>query len=220
MPPDPPTCRALRARITSPSAPPPLRTLDPPLTDNWTHMKHHNLTRKNTMGFINGISPFNSSLITIWPIYLASFANLSPSTRMLKSNIITCAVWIGNCKPPMNILLTSLKTLRDRLRSLGLRVTTSEGVKTFFFWPLFGVFDMIAKAPLLNMNSEYGCPTRLDHGKILGYTYQDKTTHSEHNQQWLTSHETCLGIKGPSILCLLEIWCPCRLHALRSWGSY
>ena len=34
MPPDPPTCRALCAQITSPSAPPPLRTLDPPLTQS------------------------------------------------------------------------------------------------------------------------------------------------------------------------------------------
>lgn len=91
--------------------------------DNWAHIKNHSLT-KGTIGlFINtdGVSTFKSSLITIWPIYLV-IANLPPSTRMLKRNVITCTVWIGNCKLPMNTFIKSLKWLCDRLRSLDLRM--------------------------------------------------------------------------------------------------
>ena len=56
----------------------------------------------------DGISPFKSSVITIWPVLIA-LTNLPPSIRMNKDNIITVAIWAGESKPPMNTLFESLR---------------------------------------------------------------------------------------------------------------
>ena len=90
----------------------------------------------HTIFNIDGVDPFKSSDIKVWPIYLAIW-NLPPPVRMLKKNLVTCAFWIGNCKPPANTFLTGLLKLFERLGSEGLRVNTYFGVKTVLFKPLF-----------------------------------------------------------------------------------
>ncbi len=71
---------------------------------------------------------------------------------MLKRNIVICAFWIGNCKPPISTFMEQLKKTFTDLGSSGFCVNTSEGTTTMYITPLYGVFDLVAKAPLMNMN--------------------------------------------------------------------
>ncbi len=89
----------------------PKRTLLQTITNNWTKMESHDLTKRKIIGITfntDGISPFKSSRTTIWPIFLV-IANLPPAVRMLKQNVITCMLWIGNCKPDMQFFLNQFK---------------------------------------------------------------------------------------------------------------
>lgn len=133
----------------------------------------------------DGVDPFKSSDIKVWPIYLAIW-NLPPAIQMLKRNLVTCALWIGDCKPPANMFLTGLKQLFRRLGSEGLQVKTYCGVKTVFFKPLLGVFDLIAKAPMMNMvqfNGMYGCASCLHPGITPEFTYLIPAIHPEPHHQ-------------------------------------
>ena len=115
----------------------------------------------------DGISLFKSSCVTLWPIYL-QIANLPPLLRFSPSNIITCGVWFGQKKPDMASFLSPILHQLDRLSVVGFSFFCAEGNKTVRLKPLFSIFDLIAKAPILNMkqfNGEYGCPTCLHPGK-------------------------------------------------------
>ncbi len=93
-------------------------------------MKTHNLTKEKTLGIAfntDGVSPFKSSLITIWPIYI-SLVNLPPCVRMLKRNIITCLFWVGNCKPQMPLFLAHFQKMLSDLKATGLKAKTSDGL--------------------------------------------------------------------------------------------
>ena len=109
----------------------------------------------------DGISPFKSSRLTVWPIYLA-FSSLPPSIRMNKANLVTCAFWVGQEKPSMLLFLKPLKQLLLRLRDTGIAISApGEQLRRIKLQPLFGVFDLITKAPVLNMvqfNGANGCP--------------------------------------------------------------
>ena len=52
-------------------------------------------TRPGIIFNTDGISPFKSSLVTIWPVLIA-LTNLPPNIRMNKDNLITVAVGLGN----------------------------------------------------------------------------------------------------------------------------
>ena len=158
----------------------------------------------------DGVDPFKSSDVKVYPIYLALW-NLPPAVRMLKKNLVTCAFWIGTGKPPANPFLSGLVNLFRRLGSQGIRIKTSAGVKTVLFKPLFGVFDLIAKAPMLNMvqfNGKYGCPSCLHPGKWIntrvyppGTNYPLRTVASiEAAAVTATEHAPVEGIKGHSVL--------------------
>lgn len=159
----------------------------------------------------DGISPYKSSRITIWPILLA-LSDLPPGIRMNKDNIITLALWAGESKPPMDIFFKPLISLFSRLSSVGIKFTTPIGQKTIKFSPLFGSFDLIAKAPVLNMhqfNGLYGCPTCLHPGEWIGSRYYlpHSTYASRTNDSVMkaaikaeTEHTIVDGIKGKSVL--------------------
>ena len=124
--------------------------------------------REHVGAFFNtdGIKPFKSSRLTIWSIFIA-LSSLPPSIRMNRDNLITVALWVGS-KPPMHLLLKPLKQIMKRLSSSGVCVRSPAGMKTVRLQPLFGVFDLIAKAPALNMkqfNGRNGCPTCLHPGE-------------------------------------------------------
>ena len=154
------------------------------------------------------ISPFKSSRLTIWPIYLA-FANLPPSIRTNKANLVTCAFWVGQNKPPMKIFLHPLKRLLSRLGRTGVALSATKTVR---LQPLFGVLDLIAKAPALNMkqfNGANGCPVCLHPGiwertrlYLPGCDYSLRTNESivQDARRAERDQEIVNGIKGCSIL--------------------
>ena len=158
----------------------------------------------------DGIQPFKSSRLSIWPVYLG-LASLPPNIRMNRDNLVTLALWVGS-KPPMHLLLKPLKQIMKRISSSGVHIRTPTGMKTVHLHPLFGVFDLVAKAPALNMhqfNGSNGCPTCLHPGEICGrtrvylpHTYPLRT----HNSIVLAAREAekqnkvIDGIKGKSAL--------------------
>ena len=178
-------------------------------------MKSHHLTKKGEIGIVfntDGVSPLKSSLLTIWPIFLY-LINLPPRVRTLKRNIVTCLFWVGKSKPPMSLFLGHFKKMLDKVNTTGLVVKTPNGTKTFFLKPLFGVFDLVAKAPILNMNQfngKNGCPSCLHPGIRIGHTqtyppgieYTLRTTDSIKLAAAKTERDKTVveGIKGRTIL--------------------
>ena len=51
---------------------------------------------------------------TIWPI-LVNTTSLPPKIRMDAENIMVAALWLGPCKPPMDILLRSTLSIDEEL---------------------------------------------------------------------------------------------------------
>ena len=131
--------------------------------DIHTGKGYQTLMRPDSIGtFFNtdGISPFKSFRLTVWPVYLA-FPSLPPSIRMNKANVVTCAYWVGvTCaywvgqeKPSMAILLKPIKQLLSRLQNIGITGSTSgQQLRKIIIQPLFGVVDLIAKVPVLNIH--------------------------------------------------------------------
>ena len=155
----------------------------------------------------DGISPFKSSSLTIWPIYLA-FTNLPPTIRTNKANLVTCALWVGQSKPPMKIFLKPIQALLSRLAKKGVALSSTRFVR---LKPLFGVLDLIAKAPALNMkqhNGHHGCPVCVHPG-----TWVRTRVYLPENEYPLRTHESMIqdtveaertqqavnGIKGRSM---------------------
>ena len=93
-----------------------------------------------------------------------------------------------------------------------------EIIRTLFFKPLFGVFDLIAKAPVLNMvqfNGEYGCPTCLHRGSwdstriYLPMEECALRTTRKMNKTAVTAQNKGsphLGIKGNSVFTSIVDW--------------
>lgn len=114
----------------------------------------------------DGVSPFNSSNLTIWPIIIA-LSILPPKLRWNKDNLIVASFWVGEKKPPMSILFSPLIEKLQTLSKVGITISTPLGEKNIKFEPLFGSFDFVAKEPILNMhqfNGKHGCPSCLHPG--------------------------------------------------------
>ena len=121
----------------------------------------------------DGIQPFKSSSLKVWPILLA-LTNLPPTIRMNKDSIITIAIWAGKCKPPMDIFLKPLVSVLNEIEAFGVNFYSPSGKTNMKFAPRFGLFDLPAKAQVLNMhqyNGKNGCPTCLHPGTWSGSRY-------------------------------------------------
>lgn len=133
---------------------------------------------------------------------------------MNRDNLVTIAVWVGGIKPQMNILLKPLLKTLKRLSSHGVCIKLLDGlVKTIRLQPLFGVFDLIARAPAMNMkqhNGFMGCPTCVHPGETkqrtrvyLPGTDYPLRTHSSIVSDGIEAQEigeAVNGIKGRSSL--------------------
>lgn len=106
----------------------------------------------------DGVAVFKSSLESLWPVYLV-VNNLPPKIRMNKENMILCCVWFGP-KPAMKCLLEPVVEMLQSLYMIGVSIKVPGGMKTLRAVLLNGVFDLVAKAPIVNMtqfNGKYGC---------------------------------------------------------------
>ena len=116
-----------------------------------------------------------------------AFTNLPPCIRTNKVNLVTCAFWVGQTKPPMKIFLKPIQTLLSRLAKRGVALSTSSSVR---LKPLFGVLDLIAKAPALNMkqhNGRHGCPVCVHPG-----TWDGTRMHLPGNEHPLRTHKSMI----------------------------
>lgn len=130
-------------------------------------------------------------------------------------------LWVGNCKPKMQVFLDHFRQLTDTMNTTRLSVQTVDGLRKFIAKPLYGVFDMIAKAPVLNMhqfNGAYGCPSCEHPGVRIGRTqtyppgtdYPSRTTETimKFASEAEEKKEVVKGIKGISVLAsLVDIAC-------------
>ena len=98
---------------------------------------------------------FKSSRVTIWPVYI-QIANLLPALQVRVNNIITCGVWVGQKKPNMSVLLKPILEHLDRLSITAFSFLSPDGFETLRIKLLFGVFDLLAKASVLNFKQFNG----------------------------------------------------------------
>ena len=145
------------------------------LDDIHTGAGYKDITPTHTGVIFNtdGISPFKSSRTTVWPVFIA-LSNLEPTIRMRKDNLVTIALWVDQSKPKFEELFSPLIKIFNKLSISGLKINTPLGQKILKFKPLFGIFDLVAKAPVLCMNQfngQYGYPTCLNPGVWNGSQY-------------------------------------------------
>ena len=93
---------------------------------------------------------------------------------MNKDNLIVVTLWVGLCKPKMDILFQPLIDLLRKLSCSGITIKTPYGDRNFKSSLLLGIFNLVAKAPILNMNQfngANGCSTCLHPGKWISSCY-------------------------------------------------
>uniref|UniRef100_A0A1X7UEQ4 Uncharacterized protein n=1 Tax=Amphimedon queenslandica TaxID=400682 RepID=A0A1X7UEQ4_AMPQE len=125
----------------------------------------------------DGVPLFKSSQTSLWQVYL-EIGNYPPAIRFRMENTI-CGFWVGQSKPKLELILTPILKEIDRLNILGFSFDSPEGMKTVRIKLLFGVFDLVAKAKVLNMhqfNGNCGCPTCLHPGEHQGSRVYDPNT--------------------------------------------
>ncbi len=161
----------------------------------------------------DGVQTFNSTKHSMWPVFLM-IINLPPDVRFLEKFLILAGVWFGPKKPSdMSLILKPVIEKIEKLKSVGISVMTPAGEKIVKTILLSGVFDLPAKASVMNttqFNGNYGCNYCTDKGKMVMRThvYPPDDTHqmrtAEMVKAWAKEaqekNETTMGIKGFSIL--------------------
>ena len=106
----------------------------------------------------DGVPLFKSSTVSLWPVSFV-ILNLPPSIRMNSENIILSGFWVGS-KPVMKLLFTPIVDNLSQLTSAGLEIRISSIVHNIFIKLAMGIFDLPAKATVLNakqFNGKHGC---------------------------------------------------------------
>lgn len=183
------------------------------IVDHWTHLHSVNIddsdvlkdvwdaqglkvlctegkfsTGKNYMALAlstDGVPLFKSSTIAMWPVYL-TILNLPPNIRMNANNMLLAGLWVGPKKPEMSLLLDPIVKNINCLCNKGYTISLPTGDTTVYTKLVFGVFDLPAKAVVVNFqqfNGKYGCTVcyhpglRLSNGAriYLPYKYSERT---------------------------------------------
>ena len=139
------------------------------MTDVWDGVKLVTLStegeffsRENRIALaisLDGVPLFNSSSMSMWPVYLA-ILNLPPNIRMNAENMLLAGLWVGPKKPAMKLLLDPVMSTLQDLYTKGLTFPLPSGNVNVKAKLLFGIFDLPAKAAVLNskqFNGKYGC---------------------------------------------------------------
>ena len=184
-----------------------------PLTENSgfsTYPEHLGLTLST-----DGVPVFKSSLDSLWSVYLI-VNNLPPGIRTNKENTILCGLWFGP-KPAMRSLLQPIVEMLQSLYTAGITMKIHGGIKTIRALLLNGIFDLVAKAPIVNMiqfNGNHGCLVCTHPGshhlrgcRVYLPNYEPLPTAQTHTSIMKAAHEaersgapTVCGIKGVSVL--------------------
>lgn len=76
----------------------------PILPDQWCHNSQHDVTQMALILNTDGITPFKSNIITMWPITLM-ITNMPYSQRILPKNMLLAGLWYGKEKPIFSIFM-------------------------------------------------------------------------------------------------------------------
>lgn len=121
----------------------------------------------------DGVPVFKSSSLSLWPVYLI-ILNLPPGIRMNSENVLMAGLWYGK-KPAMNLLLTPIIESLNRFSTLGISITTPEGLVTIRTKLVMGVFDLPAKSAVLcakQFNGKHGCSVCLHPGTLVSRNHR------------------------------------------------
>ena len=161
---------------------------------------------------VDGVALYKSSSITLYPVLIV-ILNLPPNIRMNAENMILAGLYVGPKKPVMKLLLDPVMKNLEHLFIEGLTMSLPGGLTTVKTKLVFGVFDLIAKAPVLNFkqfNGKFGCSVcyhpglRLPNGAriYLPYSYPERTHAEVINAANEAERDKCAvkGILGTSPL--------------------
>lgn len=125
----------------------------------------------NTLTFTintDGISLYNKSNITIWPVYLV-LNELPVGKRFLIDNVILAGLSIGEEKPHFDLLMKPIVTQLIRYQ-YGLNIKFKDVQKNMKLFLIAGIYDKPARYAVINMvqyNGAYGCTKCLQSGESL-----------------------------------------------------
>ena len=112
----------------------------------------------------DGVALFKSSAADLWPVFVVILNHI----RMNAQNIVLAGLWYGTKKPPMHLLLKPIMKKLRRLHTLGVPIETPNGLITYQAKVEMAIFDLPAKAAVLNakqFNGRYGCSVCLHPGE-------------------------------------------------------
>ena len=178
---------------------------------NFLSFPEHAALMMNT----DGVQTFNSSKSSMWPVYF-SLCNLSSEIRFNEKFQLIAGAWYGSKKPDMSLFLKPTIEKLNHIMQNGIEANTPVGKKQVKAVVLTGIFDLPAKATIVNMkqfNGEYGCLYCMDPGEILHGSvriYPPNAPHHPRTEQDVIesaakaevhgSSSADFGIKGHSIL--------------------
>ncbi|WAR10349.1 hypothetical protein MAR_035425, partial [Mya arenaria] len=180
----------------------------------------------------------------LWPLFLA-INELNPRARFSRQNPLLIGIWQGKGKPPFQSYLKGVSSQLNHLYSEGIHMQFDGQDIAVKVKSACGVFDLPAKASVLNMmyfNGQFPCITCEAEGKTVkqgkGYAryYPDRKGHYK-----LRTHDEvqgCMvqgtvkkpvkGFKGASGLSSIETYSSCGLnmhntcahliHFVKLWG--
>lgn len=146
----------------------------------------------------DGAPLFQSSGISLWPVFLA-INEIPPTERFSKKNILIWGLWQGRGKPPFNAYFQQFATDMNALYETGTDVFTPAGVVRGKAAAILSSNDLQARAYVMNQtqhNGEGGCSTCEETGKVVKqgkgntrcYPYRE-----EHEKPILRSTATILA---------------------------
>ena len=174
--------------------------------------------------FTDGIPLFQSSKVSLWPVYLI-VNELPPKQRFTRKNMILWGIWQGCGKPKMNMFLRPLVEDLVFLYRDGI-VHNREQIATKAML-VVATMDLQARAYVLQMtqhNGEYGCLYCLEPGKVVKsgkgncrtYPYNDdqeprsKMTLQADAREAITSGKRVHGVTSESVLSCLPYFDPTK----------
>ena len=119
--------------------------------------------------FTGGIPLFQSSKVSLWPVYLI-INKLPPKQRFTRKNMILWGIWQGCGKPQMNMFLRPLVEDLVHLYQRGVEIIIESTVFTTKAMMIVATMDLQARAYILQMtqhNGEYGCLFCLEAGEVV-----------------------------------------------------
>lgn len=164
----------------------------------------------------DGINLYSSSKVELWPIFIA-INELRPKHRFARENVLLLGIWQGKGKPPFQIFMEHVGAELDNMYTKGLELIVENKIIVAKLAIVCGVFDLPAKASLLNMTyfngaescitcEEIGVSVKQGKGNARCFPYKEETekakmrNHEEVAEQMKigTAKKRVKGFKGVS----------------------